>query len=312
MKDEKAFFEQYKYLGPASLEKLRVMAKNKIKQNKQHKNDLKTEARNKYNDGYLELREKFLKAENATDRAHTVEQMKDYVMQGTEHNGVAWVESHLNDLYNPKVKASNKMYLGFLQEIDAGKQVNPADWTEAGMVGTLTPAMVKDLNSHYKLYQKNHGMVNQWTTPGGIYDMADRKFGKDRGTPNYQRFLLTMKHIQKEAAFGNSNPDLHRAAAKLINTIDQTVEYSEGNMWEGRHELEDLLDMYKPWESPGQRWEHADQWDMRIPSADPTEISDVKGRINEANEKLRKAGKPVKRVTPALMQKTLDWIRTNG
>jgi hypothetical protein len=311
MKNEKAFFEQYKYLGPESLTRLRTMAKNKINQNRQKKADLKAEEIDKYDRGYIDLKKKFYDAENATDRAHTVEQLKDYVTQGAELKGATWVESHLADLYNPKVKANNKMYLDFMRRIDNGQATDASEWVEAGMNGALTPTMVKSLDQHLKLYKKNHGMVNQWTTPGGIYDMADRKFGKDRATPNYQRFLLTMKHIQREAVFGNSNPDLHRAASKLINTIDQTVDYSEGGIWEGKHELEDLLDMHEPWKSPGQRWEHHDQWDMRIPTADPKEISEVKRMINEANEKLRKAGKPVKRVTPALMQKTLSWMREN-
>lgn len=311
-KESEEFYKQYKYLLPEHLDRLLQIADQQIKINDAHSRDKKNQLEDEWDRKYIDRMDNFFKAKTPEERLAAVEDLRAFIPTGAEIKGASFVESAMRRAYDTKTLPSRQMYLQFMNDIDNGAYTHNKDWVQAGMAGNLKVEWVKDLDRHLELYKKNHGQVNQWKTPGGIWDMADRKFGKDKATPNYQRFILTMKHVQREANFSNSNPDLHRAAKKLLDTIEESVDYGEvenKGLFEGRFELEDLLDEYKPWEHPGKRWKYSNQWDMRIPSATPDEISRVKRLIEEENEKRRRAGRTIKRVTPAIMQMTLSWCR---
>ncbi|MHC4371429.1 MAG: hypothetical protein ACYSW8_27765, partial [Planctomycetota bacterium] len=313
LKSEKETLKFYPTLTPEQITKARNMADAELKTQNAYTADKKRADEKKWSTDYFKLVKELEDAETPEDKLAIKKRMKAQIHAGAGIKGDAFLLGLLNGLDKPKTTKTDPKLLAKLQNnIDTGKLQDPSIWMELASRGVITAAESEDLSRHHENYLKNHGKVNQWDTKGGIYWIG-RKIDKDEESDDWALFINTMKHIQRETGWANHNPQLLNAAKKLHQSLGEDnilVQPEDQTAWSGRHQpLGTLLSQY----GPGQygEWKYSDQYDLRIPTADPAEIKFVHEKWEEIAKAARRAGKPVPPKTARNLQLILQRKRGN-
>jgi hypothetical protein len=314
LKSEEETLKWYPSLAPNQITKARKLAKSEKDTQDKYDADKEREFNKKWSEEHFGMVKELEEATTPEEKLAIKKRIKDHVWKAAGHKSDTYVQGIIDKLNaTEKKQTSNTILAKLHQGIKTGKLQDPDVWREMAIQGVITTKEADQADKMHEKYLNNHGRVDQWDEHGGIYEMA-LSLDKDKGE-RYHRFINTMQKVQEDTGWESYNPDLKRAAEKLLKTMGKDEIPVSGEElkvpgWGKKRTLDEILEYEYAKDVPFEKeWAYSKYFDFRIPTANEAEIKFVNETYEKVAREQRREGVPVTPKTRKNMQLILNRKR---